>query len=206
MEISRKQELRELYEEMDEATLIQIARNEDREFEDEASEIAKSELKVRGITEIMHEPESDERAGSDDSGIEDHRENGHLSGADSIGEISGETIDIPGFSFNEISQIRLILDDNQIPYEIDHNTASTGEEYLFRVPDSFFQITIDLLKDLLRIGQRVEAGYTGECPACGAGLENVCDCTECGLVLFQDFTEALDNHTFVIFLKDNDLL
>ena len=200
MEISRKQELTALYEQIDENTLIQIARNENKEFEDEASEIAKSELKVRGITEKLIQSESDEEI------IEDYTEKDPLADYNGMGEISGVLLDIPGFSLNEISQIRLVLDDHQIPYEIDRNSESAVEEYLFRVPDSFFQITIDLLKDLLRVGQGAESGYTGECPACGKDLDNVCECTECGLVLSRDFTEILDKHPFVVFLKGNDLL
>jgi hypothetical protein len=212
MEMPRRQELQKIYEELIDEILIEIAQNFNQEYETIAVEVAKAELDKRGID--IPGPNEGQEPHSDYIGClpenqgyerEDYKQSGR--------KLTGPVIEIPRFKAEETSEIERIFAENGIDYERHavrvKSCSSCGcNEYIYHVSNDSFHNALDLLKEHYMIGNEKEMSskFSGTCPACGTEIVNVEKCTDCGLTLGVDYSEIIEKHPFVMFLRSNNLL
>jgi len=127
------------------------------------------------------------------------------------GNYTGTLIDIPRFNLNESVEIGRLFHEHKIYYEKNTGQIYSGpaggyHEYIFSVPEEQFYDAIELLKEYFGIGAKYAERFTGTCPSCGAEVLNIITCPDCELNLAGDYTEALKEHPFLIFLKQEDLI
>ncbi len=195
MEKPGRQELQKMYEELADEILMEIVQNIDQEYEKAAVEVAGIVLDKRGV-DVPCPVEAT---------VESLKWFGE--------RLPGPLIEIPGFAADESVEIEEMFTENKLPYEKRTVTKAAddtvgSDEYLFYVPMDLFNPAIELLKKYFVAGAEEASSnyYSGECPACGTGLANVRECTDCGLTLAGDYSELLGNHPFMLFLKRNNLL
>ena len=195
MDMPGREELQEIYEDLADEVLIEIARNVNQEYEDAAVQTAGVVLDSRGV----NIPDA----------VEERVESLNRSGE----ALQGPLLEIPKFSSEEAAAIENIFVENNIAYER-HPVAGSScsscrcDEYAFHVQEESFHSAIELLKKYFMAGADEEplSYFSGECPACGTKLLNVEKCTDCGLTLAVDYAESLENHPFIKFLKRSGLM
>lgn len=195
MDIHGRQELRKAYEELADEVLIEISQNTNQEYEAAAVETAKVVLDERGVNASYINDKLTGKSGSSGAVIE------------------GPSIEIPRFSADETAAIEEIFNENRLPYEI-HEAATAScsgcgcNEYVFHVPEESFSAAVEILRDyyLSGVEEGAAADFSGTCPACGTELVKVEACTDCGLTLSVGHSASLENHPFIKFLKQNNLL
>ncbi|MBC8414717.1 MAG: hypothetical protein ISR96_05815 [Nitrospira sp.] len=210
MDPNRKAELRNIYKDLFDEQLIEIARNDEGEYESAAVETALAELSGRGITDIDSDEESSATVQDDlrldmPMGLVDRE---RLA-------ISGPSIEIARFAASETADIERIFLDHDIPFEIYGADGASGagcsQEFVFHVAEAAFVSAISLLKQYFGLGSE-GAGqvFSGQCPACGAEVINAQECTDCGLALIGQHScgcgGSCSEHPFETFLKQNGLL
>ncbi len=212
MEPSRIRELKEIYSQLEDDPLINIALNDDSEYEAEAVEIATNELNNRGITKKDIFNKNEKNSAAKEITNTNNEEPVQIEDSINSENISGPVSRITRFSQKEIADIHKILEVNDISHNIlsvpavdCHNRCST--QYEIDVSQNSFEKTISLLKDFFEIDVSMDMaqGYTGECPACGTHQENVDECVDCGLMLTGNPSEIFKNHAFIHYLKENNL-
>jgi|GEM_PF-2187476 len=113
--------------------------------------------------------------------------------------------EIQQFSLNESEEIGVLLDEAGIPYERQGAFASASRgrvEFVFLVPDDRLADTIQVIKSYYGFLDAPPEAVSGTCPACGATVNNVFECPDCGLTLSFDPRDSLKNHPFTVFLEE----
>lgn len=195
MDTPGREELRKAYAELADEILMDISQNVNREYEASAVEVAKAVLDERGVN------------------LPDLKNNTPRLSNGSGAVITGPFLEIPRFSAEECAAIEDVFNDNSLTYER-HEVAAAScggcgcSEYVYHVPEESFGSAVEVLKEYYLTGteEGESSRYSGTCPACGTELERVEECTDCGLTLAVDHAKSLENHPFIRFLKQNNLL
>ncbi|MBU0754990.1 MAG: hypothetical protein KJ645_07600 [Planctomycetes bacterium] len=121
------------------------------------------------------------------------------------------TREIPMFRQDQALQIQSILNENGVDFQtrtiqLGANIFAGWHAYIFIVPVNQFQRVVDLIKDFFEIHPETNELFTGDCPACGARVENKPRCPECDLNFTSDRSKVMSKHPFFIFLEQNNLI
>jgi rubredoxin len=114
--------------------------------------------------------------------------------------------DIPGFSFDESQEIAGLLDEAGIPYERTGAVTSAsryggGVAFTLSVPDGQLAEAVQVIKSYYGFLDAPPEAVTGNCPACGAVVNNAFECPDCGLSLSFDPRALMKRHPFTAFLE-----
>ncbi len=110
--------------------------------------------------------------------------------------------EIPQFSLAESEEIGTMLDEVGIPYERDVAASGRGHiGFLFSVPDDRLADAVQVIKSYYGFLDAPAEAVSGTCPACGATVQNVFECPDCGLSLSCDPRDLMKNHPFTVFLE-----
>ena len=205
-----RQELKRLYEDLADEVLIDIAQNENGDYEKPAEETALSVLKDRGVAIPAQDGP---QAGDSFSSCSCCAGEGPSAGPQGGGnELKGPVVEIPRFKAEETADVERIFSETGIDYKRHavkvQSCSSCGcDEYVYHVREDSFHEAVRVLKDYYH--EMAEAAsvstFSGQCPACGTEVSGVKECTECGLTLSVDLSGTLENHQFFQFLKRNNL-
>jgi len=119
---------------------------------------------------------------------------------------------IPRFSHEETGDIESLLMDKGIPFEnetviLDAGPYGAGTGYVFLVPDEFYSTAIEVIKSYYGLNQHQDNELDFEfCPACNSKITNPKECSKCGLSFSYTPEEAMKEHPFYIYLKQQNLI
>ncbi len=110
--------------------------------------------------------------------------------------------EIPCFSMNESEGIGAACEEAGIPYEL-QTVMIQGGVALFNVcvSDEQFIPAVQVIKSFYGFLDAPAEAVSGVCPACNAAVENVLECSDCGLTLSFDSRDAMEKHPFTVFLE-----
>ena len=118
---------------------------------------------------------------------------------------------IPRFSSEDTGNIASLLTGKGIPYEnetvqIYAGSYGVGIEYRFLIPDEFYSLTIDVIQEYYGLNQPENKQVLEYCPACNSKILNQKECSECGLSFSYTPEDAMKEHPFYIYLKQQNLI
>jgi hypothetical protein len=215
-----RKELEANYRQMPDEQLLELA----TEMEDllpEAKEALLAELRRRGKPPSDVEPyateERRERASDDAENRQspDQRLKAEVTARDDgaspasaparEGPAPADWVRIPAFGSDESFDVAASLREHQIPCQIEQSANFGRTPFLVAVPEDRFADSVGALKQLYGLTDGPPEPFAGDCPACGAKVENAESCPSCGLALSLDVWAALAGHPFVKFLVENGL-
>ena len=118
--------------------------------------------------------------------------------------------EIPRFTLEEATDIAGMLAEAGILYKKSGVTTSVTTrggttEYLLFVDNEHLAQAIEIIRSYYGLIEGGAEPFTGNCPACDVEVENATECPECGLALSADPMQAMADHPFCVFLKQQHL-